>query len=75
MRPEIVSEIIDEVLPEADRGDLLLSYVTKSGCDEYETTDYQNVTIFRFRDKCHLPNPEIEGAATLTLKNPLVRKC
>jgi AAA+ superfamily predicted ATPase len=70
MRPEDVTEIIDEVLPEADRGELLLGVVTKSGCNEYETMDYQNVTISRFRHKCDLPKPEIEGAATVTRKNP-----
>jgi hypothetical protein len=68
MQPEVVTEIIDEVLPDADRGNLLLRFVTKSGCNDYETIDYQSVTISRFRHKCELPNPEIEGAATLTRK-------
>jgi hypothetical protein len=68
MRPELATEIIDEVLPDADRGDLLLRTVTKSGCNDYETVDYQNVTISRFRHRCRLPNPKIEGAATITRK-------
>jgi hypothetical protein len=68
MQPEVVTEIIDEVLPDADRGNLLLRFVTKSGCNDYETIDYQRVTISRFRHKCELPNSEIEGAATLTRK-------
>ena len=70
MRPEDVTEIIDEILPEADRGELLLHFVTKSGCNDYETIDHQNVTVSRFRHKCDLPKPEIEGAATVTRKNP-----
>ena len=70
MRPEDVTEIIDEVLPEANRGDLLLGVVTKSGCNDLETIDYQNITVSRFRHKCDLPKPEIEGAATLTRKDP-----
>ena len=70
MRPEDVSEIIDEVLPEANRGELLLGVVTKSGCNDYETMDYQNVIVSRFRHKCDLPKPEIEGAATVTRKGP-----
>jgi hypothetical protein len=70
VRPEVVTDILDEVLPEAERGSLLLRTVTKSGCNEFEIADYQNVTISRFRHKCDLPNPEIEGAATLTRKNP-----
>lgn len=68
MRPEVVTEIIDEILPEAERGELLLGVVTKSGCNDYETDDYQNFTVSRSRHKCHLPNPEIEGAATVTRK-------
>ena len=69
MRPEVVTEIIDVVLPEADRGSLLLRTVTKSGCNEIENADYQNVTVSRFRHKCNLPNPGIEVEATVTLKN------
>jgi hypothetical protein len=69
MRPEVVTEIIDEVLPEAERGALILRTVTKSGCNDYETIDYQNATVSRFRRNCRLPNPEIEGVATVTRKN------
>jgi len=69
MRPEDVKEIISEVLPEADRGDLLFGVVTQSGCNDLETMDYQNVTIHRFRHKCDLPKPEIEGEATIMRKN------
>jgi len=69
MRPEVMTEIIDEVLPEADRGKLLLGVVTKSGCNDLETRDYENVTIHRFRHRCILPNPEIEGTATFTRKS------
>jgi hypothetical protein len=69
MRPEVVTEILDEVLPDAGRGELLLRVVTKSGCNDYETVDYQGVTVSRFRHKCRLPNPEIEGPATMTRKS------
>jgi hypothetical protein len=69
VRPEVMTEIINEVLPEADRGKLLLGVVTKSGCNDLETMDYENVTIHRFRHRCRLPNPEIEGEATITRKN------
>ena len=69
MRPEVMTEIIDEVLPEAKRGKLLRSFVTKSGCNEIETKEHENVTIIRVRHKCDLPNPEIEGQAMITWKN------
>ena len=33
MRPEVMDQIIDEILPAADRGTLLFGAVTKSGCN------------------------------------------
>jgi len=70
LRSEVVSDIVNEVLPDANRGDLLLRTVTKSGCNELETMDYQNATVSRSRHNCNLPTPEIEGIATIRLKNP-----
>jgi hypothetical protein len=69
MRPGVMTEIIDEVFPKADRGKLLLSAVTKSGCNDLETRDDENITIHRFRHRCVLPDPKIEGTATITRKN------
>ena len=65
MRPELMTDIIDEVLPDANRGKLLSSYVTKSGSNEIDFKEYENVTITRVRHKCDLPNPEIEGQAII----------
>jgi hypothetical protein len=64
-----MTEILDEVVPEADRGKVLLDTITKSGCNDFQITDCQNVTVSRSRHKCRLPNPDIEGAATVTRKN------
>ena len=47
MRPEVVTEILDEVLPQPDRGMQLRHVVTKSGCNEFEITEYENATITR----------------------------
>jgi hypothetical protein len=69
MRPEVVTQIIDEVLAEADRGELLRSLVTKSGCNDVEIMDFQNVTVSRSRHRCDLPKPEIEEEATVMRKN------
>jgi hypothetical protein len=69
MRSEDVTGIIGEVLPEADRGEQLRRVVTKSGCNDYETIDYDNVTVSRFKHRCNLPKPEIEGEATVMRKN------
>jgi hypothetical protein len=46
LRPEIMTEIMEEVLPGADRGKLLVGVVTKAGCNDLETDDYVNVTIY-----------------------------
>jgi hypothetical protein len=70
MRREVVTQIIDEVLPEADRGELLRSVVTKSGCNDFEIIDYQHVTVSRSTQVCDLLKPETEGEATVTRKNP-----
>lgn len=70
MRPEVVTEILDEVLPQSDRGIQLRRTVTKSGCTNFEIIDYENATITRTTHTCDLPNPEIEGAATVTRRNP-----
>jgi hypothetical protein len=69
MRPEVMTEIIDEVLPEANRGKLLRAFVTKSGCNDFESKEYENVTINRSRQGCDPPNPEIEWEAMITRKN------
>jgi hypothetical protein len=70
MRSEVVTEILDEVLPQPDRGMQLSRVVTKSGCNDFEIIEYENASITRTTHTCDLPNPEIEGAATVTRKNP-----
>lgn len=55
IRPEVMDQIIDEILPESDRGKLLFGAVTKSGCNDLETEAYENVTIHRFRHRCRRP--------------------
>jgi len=70
MRPEVVTEILDEVLPQPDRGIQLRHSVTKSGCNEFEVTEYENATITRTTLRCNLPNPEIEAEATVSRKAP-----
>ena len=70
MRPEVVTEILEEVLPQADRGTQLRRTVTKSGCNDFEVIEYENATITRTAHECNLPNPEIEAEATVTVKNP-----
>jgi hypothetical protein len=69
MRPDVVTAILDEVLPPPDRGAQLRRLVTKSGCNDIEITEYENATISRTTHRC-TQNPEIEGEATVTRKDP-----
>ncbi len=70
IRPEVMDQIIGEVLPEAVRGKLLFGAVIEDGCNDLELKDYENVTIQRFRSRCGLPNAETEETARITRKNP-----
>ena len=69
LRPELVTEILDEVIPESDRGAETSHSVTKSGCNEIDIAEYLHVTIVRFRHNCQLPDPETEERATITRKD------
>jgi hypothetical protein len=69
LRPELVTEILDEVIPESDRCAETSHSITKSGCNEFEIAEYVHVTIVRFRHNCQLPDPETEERATITRKD------
>lgn len=69
MLPELVTEILDELIPESVRGAEMSHSITKSGCNEIDITDYGHVTVVRFRHNCRLPDPEVEGRATFTRKD------
>jgi hypothetical protein len=70
MRSEDVTDIINDVLTDVDRGEQLRRVVTRSGCNDYEIIDYENVTVSRFSHRCDLPQPQMEGEATVMRKNP-----
>lgn len=40
-----VSKIIDELIPESERGILLYRTIESMGASEYHTAEYQNVAI------------------------------
>jgi hypothetical protein len=69
LRPELVTEILEEIIPESDRGAETSHSITKSGCNEIDIAEYLHVTIVRFRHNCQLPDPETEGRATTTRKD------
>lgn len=69
MEPEVVEQIVNEILPEADRGKLQSSSMTKTGCNDIETKDYENLTIVRVRH-CGLPTAQIERTAKISYKRP-----
>ena len=69
MRPDVVTEILNEAIPESNRGTEISRTITKSGCNEFEIAEYLHVTIMRSRHNCQLPNPETEGRAAITRKD------
>ena len=69
MRPDVVTEILDEAVPESDRGTEISHTITKSGCNEFEIAEYLHVTIMRSRHNCQLSDPETEGTATIIRKD------
>ena len=44
-----VSEIIDELIPELERGILLNRMIANMGAAEFQVSEYQNVTISQSR--------------------------
>jgi hypothetical protein len=43
-----VTEIIDELIPQSERGILLNHSIENMGAGEYQVAEYQNVTISRY---------------------------
>ena len=69
MQPNIVTEIIDEILPIDERGKSGTSIRTYMGCNVSSTDEYERVTITRTTDECGTLQPAREYRAILTFKN------
>jgi hypothetical protein len=69
MLPDIVTEIIDEILPVDERGKLGTSMRTNAGCNVLTTNEYERVTIIRATHECGPLQPAREYPAVLKFRN------
>ena len=73
MRPEIVTEIIDELVPVKDRGPVIGHSYEQMGCARGDMFTYTNVSISRRTDECAPLKPEREAPARITFKRPVCK--
>jgi hypothetical protein len=69
MEPDIVTAIIDEILPVDERGKFGMSMRTNLGCNVSSTDEYKRVTITHSTHECGPLQPAREYPAILTFKN------
>jgi hypothetical protein len=68
MRPEVVDQIIDEVVPAESRGRSINTLLESMGCAEGRIEEYENVWIGRHRNMCLPLKPERESTASVVFK-------
>ncbi len=69
MMPELVTDIIDELVPVKERGEAGVRYDTASGCNVYSVEKFDHVTISRASHNCGSPlQPAREYPAIVTFK-------
>ena len=70
MPPDTVTEIIDEVAPEDERGKPGMKMIEYAGCNGMSIDQYQSVTINGYTHECLPLQPAREYPATLTFNKP-----
>jgi hypothetical protein len=68
MSSDTVTEVLEDVVPLASRGNEIGSFTTKSGCNELHVTDYLDLSITRSTHNCRPLKPEREMRATVSFK-------
>jgi hypothetical protein len=68
MAPEVVDEIIDELVPADTRGRKVNSLYQSMGCASSTVDYYENVTIERSIDQCLPLKPERDSGVTIVFK-------
>ena len=68
MSPDMVSGILDEVVPLSVRGNEVGHAVESIGCSEVNIEEYENVWISRATDNCLPLKPEREWIARVSFK-------
>jgi hypothetical protein len=65
MSPEVVSALIDEIVPADRRGPHVNTLLESMGCVEGRIDEYENVWIGHFSNNCIPLKPERESRATV----------
>jgi len=68
MKPEVASDLIDELAPPSSRGREVNSFLESMGCAEGRGQEYENVWIAHYSDVCVPLKPERESRATVVFK-------
>ena len=68
MKPEIVSELIDKIVPSPSRGKEIGSFLESMGCVEGRGQEHENVWISHYSDVCMPLKPERESRAAIVFK-------
>jgi hypothetical protein len=68
MSSEVVSDIMEEVAPVANRGAVIRRDSYESSCAGAYVTDYENVTIKRGFAECEMSNPEHDSGTQIFFK-------
>ena len=70
MLPDTVTEVIDEVAPEDERGKPGMKRIEFAGCNALSIDQYESVTINRYTHECLPLQPAREHPAILTFNKP-----
>jgi hypothetical protein len=73
MSSETVTGILEEVVPVATRGKETRRVHSVSGCNEFDVTEYENLSIARSTHNCLPLKPERETRATVIFKRDICR--
>ena len=68
MSSEDVSEILEEIVPVAMRGNVISRFSFQSSCGVGYLTDYENVSIMRGMDECKSSNPNHDSRTQIIFK-------
>src|SRR5215472_2399003 len=74
MSSEGVTEVLEEVAPDAVRGKEISTAVFQSGCNVARTTDYEKVSIMRSTHTCDPLSHEQDVRTTITFKRDICPK-
>jgi len=74
MSSEGVSQVLEEVAPAAMRGKEISTALTRSGCNQFRITDYENVAIMRSTHTCDPSSHDHDIRTAITFKRDICQK-